>query len=308
MLSAIEIYNKPDFSYREEAFSILAVNAWELLLKAKLLKMSNYKMTSLYFMEPKKKKNGEDSKYLQPRKNRSGNASTIGIPSCIMRLKLAGVQISPNLFKSLHSLIELRDNAIHFHNTGDISKEIQELGFACVKNYMSLIEEWEMSIDLSQYNFYLMPLAYVDSQIEAKGVLTDQVKNYLNFLKKKVSEADDTDENYEVAIGIDISFRKASTLDGIGMRYGEDGVSIALSEEDITKKYPLTHQDVWDKAKIRYSDFKYNNHFHSIMKLVKEDTKLYHERKLDPNNPKSQTKPFYSGNVIKFLDKHYNKV
>jgi hypothetical protein len=27
-LSAIEIYNKPDFKYREESFSILLVNAW----------------------------------------------------------------------------------------------------------------------------------------------------------------------------------------------------------------------------------------------------------------------------------------
>ncbi|MCI1753546.1 MAG: DUF3644 domain-containing protein [Flavobacteriales bacterium] len=35
-LSAIEIYNKPDFKYREESFSILMVNAWELLLKAKI--------------------------------------------------------------------------------------------------------------------------------------------------------------------------------------------------------------------------------------------------------------------------------
>ncbi len=34
-ISAIEIYNKPDFKYREESFSILMVNAWELLLKAK---------------------------------------------------------------------------------------------------------------------------------------------------------------------------------------------------------------------------------------------------------------------------------
>ena len=34
MLSAIEIYNKPDFKYREETFAILAINSWELLLKA----------------------------------------------------------------------------------------------------------------------------------------------------------------------------------------------------------------------------------------------------------------------------------
>jgi hypothetical protein len=37
-LSAIEIYNKPDFKYREETFAILMINAWELLLKAKIIK------------------------------------------------------------------------------------------------------------------------------------------------------------------------------------------------------------------------------------------------------------------------------
>jgi len=36
-LSAIELYNKPNFSYREESFCILMVNAWELLLKARLI-------------------------------------------------------------------------------------------------------------------------------------------------------------------------------------------------------------------------------------------------------------------------------
>ena len=38
ILSAIEIYNKPDFKYREESFAILIVNGWELLLKSKILK------------------------------------------------------------------------------------------------------------------------------------------------------------------------------------------------------------------------------------------------------------------------------
>ena len=36
-VAAIEIYNKPNFSYREEAFALLMSNAWELLLKAKWL-------------------------------------------------------------------------------------------------------------------------------------------------------------------------------------------------------------------------------------------------------------------------------
>jgi hypothetical protein len=36
-ISAIEMYNKPNFSYREEAFVIFMTNAWELLVKAKWL-------------------------------------------------------------------------------------------------------------------------------------------------------------------------------------------------------------------------------------------------------------------------------
>ena len=38
MIAAIEVYNKPDFLYRGETFSILAINSWELLLKAKHIK------------------------------------------------------------------------------------------------------------------------------------------------------------------------------------------------------------------------------------------------------------------------------
>lgn len=34
-VAAIEIYNKPDFLYREESFAVMAINGWELLLKAK---------------------------------------------------------------------------------------------------------------------------------------------------------------------------------------------------------------------------------------------------------------------------------
>lgn len=40
LVAAIEIYNKPDFRHREECFAILALNAWELLLKARLLSHS----------------------------------------------------------------------------------------------------------------------------------------------------------------------------------------------------------------------------------------------------------------------------
>ena len=55
MLAAIEIYNKPNFTYREDSFSILCVNAWELLLKAVYLRKNRYKMHSLYKLVQKDK-------------------------------------------------------------------------------------------------------------------------------------------------------------------------------------------------------------------------------------------------------------
>lgn len=66
MLSAIEIYSKPDFKYREETFSILAINSWELLLKAKWLKDNNNSIDYLYVKENKRKKrqySQQDKKY-----------------------------------------------------------------------------------------------------------------------------------------------------------------------------------------------------------------------------------------------------
>jgi hypothetical protein len=52
LLAAIEIYNKPQFAYRDECFVILLLNAWELALKALLSKSKE----SIYY--PKKRKQG----------------------------------------------------------------------------------------------------------------------------------------------------------------------------------------------------------------------------------------------------------
>ncbi len=48
MVAAIDVYNKPDFPYRAESFTILALNAWELLLKAKWLAANRNRLSSLY--------------------------------------------------------------------------------------------------------------------------------------------------------------------------------------------------------------------------------------------------------------------
>ena len=79
MLSAIEIYNKPDFKYREETFSVLCINSWELLLKSKVLNLSSNKVASLYAMEYRTLKSGRKSTVKRPKINRSGNPLSINL-------------------------------------------------------------------------------------------------------------------------------------------------------------------------------------------------------------------------------------
>lgn len=306
MLSAIEIYNKPNFGYREETFAILAVNAWELLLKAYILKINKYNLNSIYILEPIFKKNGEKSVRKKPVLNKVGNPKTISISEALTKLT-NNKQIPLNLTQSIDTLIELRDNAVHFVNEYILVKEIQELGFACIKNYISIIKKWELDIDLNGYNFYLMPLAYVDTKIFSDAIITNESKRYKDFVLSKLLNKDVNDEEFDIAISIDINFNKTNTFSGIEVTNDKDGIKINLSEEDIRKKFPLTHGEMIKKAKSRYTNFKVDKAFHALIKEVKKNTQLFYYRMLDPDNNKTQGKPFYSSNIWKELDKHYTK-
>src|SRR6188768_923902 len=74
-IAAIEIYNKPDFHFREEAFSLLMTNSWELLLKAKWLSDHNEDVASLHEYNY----DSDDQIEKRVRVNRSGNPITFGL-------------------------------------------------------------------------------------------------------------------------------------------------------------------------------------------------------------------------------------
>lgn len=150
-----------------------------------------------------------------------------------------------------------------------------------------------------------MPLAYVEKGTMVKAVLTSEEKNYAELLQAKLKETEDS--SFDIAIAIDIQLKKGNSIDGLGMHYDPNGVAVTLSEEDIRRQYPWTYKELVEKAKIRYADIKLNSTFYEHLKEVKSNSKLYHERKLDPDNPKSSSKPFYSTNIWKTLDKYYHK-
>ena len=86
---AIEIYNKPTIKYRVEGFAFFICNAWELMLKAYLIKT-----------------NGKNSIYYKNKPDR-----TISLSECVKKIFTNN---KDPLRLNLEKIIELRDTSTHF--------------------------------------------------------------------------------------------------------------------------------------------------------------------------------------------------
>ena len=158
-VSAIEIYNKPDFKYREETFSILMINSWELILKAKMIKDAENNIKVIYIKENIPKKNGEKSKRWRYKLNKNGYNLTIGIEK-ILELYENKKDIDKRCLENISLLNIVRNNSIHLINKdSELASIVYEIGSANLKNYIEFIIE-NLNKDLSKYNFYLMPISF----------------------------------------------------------------------------------------------------------------------------------------------------
>lgn len=128
-IAAIEVYNKPDFAYREEAFAILMLNAWELLLKARIARENSGMIRSIEVWETRKRPDGSRTtrKYA---KNPSGNNMIIGLDKASSIVQgYAKNKIDSDCAANLALLKEIRANAVHLLNDDPaLSKRVQEVG------------------------------------------------------------------------------------------------------------------------------------------------------------------------------------
>lgn len=309
-VAAIEIYNKPDFRYREETFSVLAINGWELLLKSKWLTDNSYKVRSLYVLEPRIKKDGTKGKQLQIKKTRSGNPYTHGIDFLAKQLIQKG-SLDSKVWANIQALLEVRDPCIHFYNrTGAFSVRLQEIGAASLKNFVALVKEW-FGRDLTEFNFYLMPLSFVTLPQQNQAiVLNKEEKNFLTYLESLEPDADNSDSAYSVTVNIDVKFTRSKAKDALGVRVtsNPDAPEVRLTDEQVQERYPWNYKRLTEECCKRYSDFKQDKNYHTLRKKLLGHRKFGLTRYLDPSNSKGTKKPFFNPNILPEFDKHYTKI
>lgn len=161
---AIELYNKPTIHYRLEGFSFFICNAWELMLKAYLVK-----------------RDGEQAIYFPDKPNR-----TISLENCIQ--KVFTNEKAP-LRLNLTKIVELRNTSTHFI-TEEYEMVYIPLLQACVFNFVDKMQEFH-GIDMTEIipeNFITLSVKIKAlDETEIRGKYTKQVSERLIGAMRSIS-------------------------------------------------------------------------------------------------------------------------
>lgn len=309
MAGAVEIYNKPGFAYRNESFAILAINAWELLLKAKWLALHNNQLRCLYVYEHRINKAGARSKKEYVKRTRSNTPFTHDIAYLSNRLR--GLKIlDPSAHDNLEAMLEFRDCAVHFYNDSPAFNErLYEIGAACVRNFAYSARDW-FSREVGEFDIQLMPITFLNLPKDVTAFLLNvEEQQFLAFLDSIYDTNYEPESAYAVALNVEFRFVKSKGANVLHSRTTNDPSAFALrvSEEDIREKYPWDYFALNERCRARYKDFKINGEYHRVRKPLQEDERYAKVRFLDPTNPNSSKKVFFNSNILQELDKHYQR-
>lgn len=240
MLAAIEIYNKPQISYRDECFTILLVNAWELLLKAILSKNKQ----RIYYPKERNKK-----------------YRTFTVHDSLEKAKIffpLNIQFEP-LAQNLEMLITYRNNSIHFYNQKGFSVVIYGLAQTSITNFRDLMYR-AFDVDItSEMSISLLPLSLgtqpdpIVFMKKAKDNLSMN-KAVAQFLKEISQITNNLEENnidtsrFLTIFNISLqSIKKISSADvvvGVKGQVNDEGPLFIERRVDPNKSHPLTQTKV----------------------------------------------------------------
>ena len=181
-LMAIEIYNKPTIKYRLEGFAFFICNAWELLLKAKMIKDGK----NIYYSD---------------KPNR-----TISLFNCV---KIIFTNDKDPIRKNLEILIGLRNTTTHY-----IIKEMDTIYLpfmqSNVLNYsQKLFEYFERDIT-EKINSSFMTLVVNNEEITDEKILSNYGNNIFDRyirIKNETQKIISDNSNEKLAIKIDLNVK-----------------------------------------------------------------------------------------------------
>lgn len=197
-IMAIEVYNKPSIKYRVEGFSFFICNAWELMLKAHLIK--NYGPESIYYKD--------------------NPSRTITLENCVQRIYTNN---KDPLRRNLAKIIELRNISTHFI-TEEYEMVYIPLFQACVFNFiekMQIMHGIDMT-ELIPQNFLTLTVSINDfSEDEIRAKYPSEIAERLIGLNNELTPTiNENNNHFAICVRHDYYITKdrakATAIVGIG--------------------------------------------------------------------------------------------
>lgn len=261
---ALETINRLSIKYRVECFTYLICNAWELLLKARLIDTEKSR-TAIYY-----------------KKRRNEVKRTFSLRDSVAKVLPSD---KDPVRRNLEKVAELRDDATHFV-ISDFPRDVLLLFQACIINYHRKLNQW-FSISLAdRVSVGMMTIVYdlssanVDLTSAAlRRRLGKDVAKYLQaFQESMQKESDELGRASEYSIGIEYKLvltKKPGEAD-IVLSTGEGSKTGAIVQ--VAKDSSITHPyrqkelvgtlnaDLTGKAVVNQFDIQSINKAHSVKK------------------------------------------
>lgn len=277
LLAAIEVYNKPLVSYREQTLALLLVNAWEILLKARIVQSNGNKLSSIYQREGRK--------FMR---NADGSHRTLGLHQAMAR-----VSIGPAIRQSLEGLVLVRNQAAH---AGELSDELRQtvhaFGTAAIQNFVTCADKW---FCLRVHMPYLLPVGFLTGQGTAQTAGNATQRLLVRRLQEIAATQVANDSEFAITLHLDVRLNPVfSGGASIGVTANPNAPKVRLSGDKLLEKYPASYRDIVNECRRQIPGFKQSRRFNEAMKKVKEKPNCAHERKLNPRSRKGGVKWFYN--------------
>ena len=143
-MMAIEVYNKPSIKYRVEGFALFICNAWELMLKAHMLKNM-----------------GNESIYYKDKPNR-----TLSLENCIAKVF---TNDKDPLRLNIEKIIELRNTSTHFI-TEEYEMVYVPLFQSCILNFNEKMQNFH-NIDMTD----IVPQNFLTLSVSMKALNESEI-------------------------------------------------------------------------------------------------------------------------------------
>ena len=294
LLAAVEVFNKPSALYREQTFALLATNAWEILLKARLVEQANGKLRVIQRRDP------TGRGYVQLPE--TGEILTIGL-----REALGQVGLPAQVAANIRGLALVRNSAVHLGTLApELGQRVLEFGTASVHNFLRLSTEWfGESVEIP----FLLPVGFLGRATIARGAYPKAQRDMLRALTSLCSETGiENDEGYSVVLNIEVQLNRRLTGGGsIGITSDHSAPRVQVGDEEFFQHFSCTYNELSEACASRYGHkFSRNREFHEALKAIKADPSCAHLRSLNPKSSKSQKQFFYSlDGALQKLDQLY---